>query len=210
MARDWELLLQTERVLARPPEVMAAMVRQNPEAAEMLLAPLAALVERHVEIADAATEAHGIILAALRLYRRPHRTAKADQIGNERGGDPFATQNLHRISPVLVPLIGRERVRPPTLRDMLQYAGRLRIGESGRRTLMQQHSCPGLLFQCVAHISGTWSQCDCSARPLLWADVIAWASSAGQTRSELSRRGSRWLRRGLARQFWNCLPCRIR
>jgi hypothetical protein len=64
-ARDWELLGQVEKILARPPDILASMVRCEPERYLQFMGYLAALVERHVAIADAGTEAHAVIEAVL-------------------------------------------------------------------------------------------------------------------------------------------------
>ena len=74
-ARDWELLGRVEKILARPPEILAAMVRCEPEKYARLLRWLAALVERHVAIVDAATEAHQVVEAALESLAATQRHA---------------------------------------------------------------------------------------------------------------------------------------
>ena len=65
-ARDWELLGQVEKILDRPPDILAAMVRCEPAKYEAFQEYLAGLVERHVTIVDAATEAHAAIEASLK------------------------------------------------------------------------------------------------------------------------------------------------
>ena len=63
-AKDFALLGRVERLLEVDKDMLASLVRAASAEHEVLLQSLADLVERHVAIVDAATEAHEALIAA--------------------------------------------------------------------------------------------------------------------------------------------------